>query len=392
MKRLIILLLCILAIYCCFNYQNIGFLNEIIDIYHYQLNIINQDKNLIKETDIFLNNGPIINQNNNKHEGIYKQYYYEHLNSDKQKLYNEIYQGICSFDDKISVSSNDINEIEEIFMMIVNDNPHLFYFDPSKQQSMLTSFLNNNELRLSYIMNEEEVQEMNAKLREVTTSIIDKASILNSDIEKVQYVYDFIIDHCDYVIDADNNQNILSVFINQESVCAGYARSMKYLLDFLDIESCVLVGKSKDDTHATLMARIDGNYYYFDPTWGDPIIEKKDQKSYNANMRYTYFAMSDEDLNLYFKADYPEIMQNSNSNKENYFIANDLYIDSYDTFIALLKDKANNKNMIFKCSNEQLFNEIIDSLTNDQEVAKILKSSYTLQYDPYLYSISITKK
>lgn len=392
MKRLIICLLCIFSIYLCFNYQKFDFIKEILDIYYYQQNIILQNKDLIKESDKFLNRDSLIIQDSSKHEQAYKQYYYEHLNSDKQKLYNEIYQGICAFKNKITISSNDRKEIETIIMMIVNDNPHLYYFDPTQQQSMLTSFFNQHELSLTYTMNEKEVEEMNESLRKVTSLIVDQASILDSDIKKVQYVYDYIIDHTNYVENAENSQNILSVLINNESVCAGYARTMKYLLDLLDIESCVLIGKSKNEYHATLMARIDNHYYYFDPTWGDPIIDKHNQDKYNPNMRYTYFAMSDEDLNLYFDANYPEIIQKSTSNQANYFIQNDLVIDSTSEFIDLLKDDKYNESLIFRCSDKSLFDDIISSLSNDQEIAKIINSSYTFQYDPYLYTISITKQ
>ena len=54
-----------------------------------------------------------------------------------------------------------------------------------------------------------------------------------SDYEKALYVFEKLIDEVDYVEDSADNQNIISAFLNHETICQGYAYATQYLLEKL---------------------------------------------------------------------------------------------------------------------------------------------------------------
>ena len=77
----------------------------------------------------------------------------------------------------------------------------------------------------------------------------DKMNVMvisKDDYEKAKKLYELLIDNVDYRANAEYNQNILSVFLNEKTVCAGYAKAYKYLLDQIEIPCMVLTGNVDD--------------------------------------------------------------------------------------------------------------------------------------------------
>ena len=65
--------------------------------------------------------------------------------------------------------------------------------------------------------------------------------------------------------------------VNGKCVCEGYAKSFKYLLDGLGIDSLFVMGKGNDgngnsENHAWNYVSLDNRWYAVDVTWDDPII------------------------------------------------------------------------------------------------------------------------
>lgn len=89
-----------------------------------------------------------------------------------------------------------------------------------------------------------------------------------NDVEKVKALHDAL---CDMVVFdetksfADKNHVDVSVFLNETSVCDGYARAMNLLLHEAGIQSCYVYNPS----HAWVIANIGGHYFHVDPTWDD---------------------------------------------------------------------------------------------------------------------------
>ena len=81
----------------------------------------------------------------------------------------------------------------------------------------------------------------------------------------------------DSSISKPNIYNIYGALVNKESVCEGYARSMKYLLDSINVPCVLVIGKGtnsdgRTENHAWNYVKLNNNWYAVDVTWDDPIL------------------------------------------------------------------------------------------------------------------------
>ena len=95
--------------------------------------------------------------------------------------------------------------------------------------------------------------------------------------QKILYVYEKIVDEVDYDESAPDNQNIYSIFVNRQSVCAGYSKATQYLLEQLGVFCTYVTGKTTEGgNHAWNLVKCNGDYYYVDTTWGDPVFQQEE--------------------------------------------------------------------------------------------------------------------
>lgn len=94
-----------------------------------------------------------------------------------------------------------------------------------------------------------------------------------TDYEKVKAVYDRVILQTDYQ-EGQNDQSMYHVITKGEGVCAGYARTVQYLLNRLGI-FCTFVSGTAEGGLCLEFGPADGDYYYLDPTWGTRFFPAK---------------------------------------------------------------------------------------------------------------------
>lgn len=183
----------------------------------------------------------------------------------------------------------------------------IFYIDVTKlilttQKTSIAGFatykvyLSNGE-NSSYLsdefQNENELKEAKKGLEELKGKII---SILDgyNDYEKIKNLHDWMINNLTYdtTYHKANIYNIYGALKNGTTVCEGYARSFKYILDGLGIESVLVSGDATNsngetESHAWNYVKLDGKWYAIDLTWDDPII--MDGGKLTNEARYKYF-------------------------------------------------------------------------------------------------------
>ena len=105
--------------------------------------------------------------------------------------------------------------------------------------------------------------------------------LMQMSIKKILYVYEKIVDEVDYDESAPDNQNIYSIFVNRQSVCAGYSKATQYLLEQLGVFCTYVTGKTTEGgNHAWNLVKCNGDYYYVDTTWEIRCFSRKKARIY----------------------------------------------------------------------------------------------------------------
>ena len=98
-----------------------------------------------------------------------------------------------------------------------------------------------------------------------------------TDAKKVHAVHDWVCSNVRYA-DLDSarftenwrgHQTVWSALVEGETVCTGYAKSIKLLLDSYDVPCVIVRGQSHDQSHAWNYVMLNGSWYGLDATWAD---------------------------------------------------------------------------------------------------------------------------
>ena len=126
-----------------------------------------------------------------------------------------------------------------------------------------------------------------------------------SDMEKVKALHDKLCSMTRYDhgnTDDPKNHVDVSVFLNDSTVCEGYARAMNLMLHEAGVESCYV----DTDTHAWVIVKLGDHYFHVDPTWDD---NDEDITTYNWFMKADS-EIKDDPSHSNWKMRCPSIMHN----------------------------------------------------------------------------------
>lgn len=253
------------------------------------------------------------------------QYYYDKASKKDKKNYEILYQGILKHEKSINFKKMTEDKMLEILTYVRSDHPELFWVEPE------IKYMQANEGKSmifypKYNSTKKEIKQLKKQLKEVSAQIIAGIQADN-DYDKVQAVYEYAIQNFEYVDNSENNQNILSALLNKQTVCAGYAKAVQYLLLEMGIENTVIEGHTVEEPnseigHAWNMVKLNNDYYYFDATWGD-VVE------YLPHTCYGFFLMSDVEM---LKAYIPDYAYEPTANvNETWFMRKGQYMTSWDS-------------------------------------------------------------
>lgn len=197
-------------------------------------------------------------------------YYYSLLDDAGKDYYAQIDEAVASSAESVSLQGVTFEEAEPILISVMNDHPEYFWLDNSYSYRTGTGSV---EFIFNYTCAGGEKENRERIIEQQAAQIIAAAPSGGSDYEKVKYVFETLVDRTQYDKSAPDNQNIYSVFGNWTTVCAGYAKSTKYLLDRMGVE-CIYVTGMAGERHGWNLVNCDGAYYCVDTTWGDPTYQE----------------------------------------------------------------------------------------------------------------------
>ena len=282
--------------------------------------------------------------------------YYHQLDDNAKIIYQELEKNLDNmksgtyniqfgktFDDLLH-QENGEESLNQSFQLAINalnfDHPDLFYLDVSKiylltkittklwkttYEVEIGSSQGQSYLNVAFA-NENDVNQAINRIQAEKENI--KAT-LKGDIEnQIKGVHDYLVDQLEYdsTLSKDNIYNLYGALINHSTVCEGYARSFKYLMDDLGIPCLIACGvavnsSGETENHAWNYVCLNGNWYAIDVTWDDPIVVGGGMLG--EERRYAYYLKGSEE---FYQTHTPSGMLSENSmeflypelDKENY--------------------------------------------------------------------------
>ena len=228
------------------------------------------------------------------------EYWKSTLNDNQKILYNELKEAYLQFLDTFSTRAKSMteNEFQEVYAAVLLDHPEIFWMD--SYQVITKPFSNkvnvHKKIKLFYYYDKDEAMKKKEIIEPAIAKIVEQASELESDYQKVLFVHDTILEQTKYVDYTKDNrhdfQSIVSIFESNQSVCAGYTYGFKLIMDRLGIESVSVrdVGnKNEDDNHIWNMVKLYDAWFNLDLTWDDV-------KNPSGKISYAYFLKTNDEF------------------------------------------------------------------------------------------------
>lgn len=278
-----------------------------------------------------------------------EKYYYRQLPEEQKQVYREILEGVRNHTEEIYVHDTDADETNQIFRKLMKDQPDIFWCDGTATATTHKGTESYTVLKPKYFYTTKESQTMQTEITQAAAKWLAGLDADADEYQKILYVYEKIVDEVDYDESAPDNQNIYSIFVNRQSVCAGYSKATQYLLEQLGVFCTYVTGKTTEGgNHAWNLVKCNDDYYYVDTTWGDPVFQQEegedisrdtnqetDTSGNKTNISYDYMCCDDTQLFQTHILDKDTQMPECSKMDCNYYVVNGMYYTQYDAEQAL---------------------------------------------------------
>lgn len=325
-------------------------------------------------------------------------YAYDHLTATEQIWYTDMEQALGCMTASTPLDESGIREgldetdVDHIFQCVLLDHPELFYvkgYTYTKytrgEQTLAVDFEGSYEMDTEQALAREE--EIEAAAERFLAEVPD-----GDDYTRVKYLYEKLIRETDYDQDAADNQNIYSVLVGGASVCQGYAKTMQYLVNRLGIECTLVIGTVTDgERHAWNLIRMDGDYYYVDPTWGDISYQLQETDVGSLpEVSYDYFGVTTAQLRLTHTPENEVELPECTAQADNYFVHEGALFASYDReqMRALVDNSLaqGRQDIALRCTDLNCYNEVLAALVDNQEIFTYLPEGN--QAETFAYTLN----
>jgi hypothetical protein len=207
---------------------------------------------------------------------------YARLTSPEQIAYTQFLKAAETHLPSVALSGIqlDVGAIKRVWQAFYQDNPQIFWVCGYRYtyggDDQIVS-----EVQLVYTYTRQEAQAKQQQIDAGAKRILAQIPKGADDYHTVLAVHDAIVKSTRYGSGSKDHQNIASVLVDRESVCAGYSRAMQYLLKKVGIYCTVVDGRAAGrGAHEWNLVKMDGDYYFVDVTWDDPTFDGKAPSDY----------------------------------------------------------------------------------------------------------------
>ncbi len=261
-------------------------------------------------------------------------YAWDYLDEGTRLIYTQLYTGIAGHEQTFRISATDSDRIFPALEAVMADCPEFFWIDGSAEISG-NKLLGIWSITLGFNVSPEEIESAQSVIDAGTEDYLSSLPEDAGDYDKVLAAYRYVIDRADYVNGSAQSQNIQSVFLYGSSVCAGYARAFKYLLDHAGVECAYIegtIGGDENQSHAWNLVRIGDVFTQVDPSWGDPNYGADNTDAKRLDIIYDYLCFTTEEMqrSRHVPA-HPERIPDCSDRSFDYYVLNGCFYEEYDS-------------------------------------------------------------
>ena len=167
-----------------------------------------------------------------------------------------------------------------------------FYISSSFRYSTVNSFSGAyvGSLQIQYNYELDAIPEMQIAFDAAVSDILSKVQPSWSDAEKVLYLHDYLIEHCEYDLSL-SNKDAYTALVTGNTVCQGYSLAMNLLCNELNIPCYPITSDSL--RHMWNVIYVDGNWYHCDVTYDDAIPDRLGHGTHHYVLQSDTFMQSD---------------------------------------------------------------------------------------------------
>ena len=209
--------------------------------------------------------------------------------------------------------------VSATFYAMWEEHPEMFYVDcscftlPAADENGNYYEMASVELQPLEEYKNQPVLEWYAETKQTAENIIAQIPAGSSDADKALFVHDYLVSHTVYDLDellspeVGTGSTVYGALVEHEAVCAGYSSAFMYLMQLMDIPCRYYAGEGLQDSteqlpfpedvsnrHSWNCVWLDGEPYWVDVTWDDPLDYNGDDAG--GPVRHEYCFLDDETL------------------------------------------------------------------------------------------------
>ena len=218
-------------------------------------------------------------------------YYYTKLNKQQQAVYHAMQQCLTNLADEWQMPRVGGEELYNIFFQLRLDHPEIFWATGFKYRYYENS--GNLIFLPEYLFEKSKIREHQKAMASRVEKLARPAKSM-SDLEKEKYVHDFICENVRYdKLKKSYSHEIIGPLGQGVGVCEGIAKSVKVLLDALDVWNVIAICGNNPEKgikyrHTWNIVKIGGTYYHLDVTFDNSLGDEE--------IRYDYFNLDDKNI------------------------------------------------------------------------------------------------
>ena len=353
-------------------------------------------------------------------DGPVPYFFYNRLPANCQQAYDAFVDAINCHQQALVITNCTFQELEKVADAVRFDHPELFWFK--------TFAMGGTDVTMYYGASADESAALQTQMDAVVAKYLEGIDDSMSAYDVALHLHAKLIASVDYDTIAlekqqreggpsmekiDYLRTICGVFLEGKAVCEGYARAIQYLLQKCGVECAELGGHIRKETgefdggHAWNLVKIDGDYYHLDATWDDSSNTVQTVKT--NDLGFDYFCITTDEVTRTRDVDMcPVTIPKCEATRANYFVHNDLVLDTYD--LAKIKTIARNaaknqcSSFVIKCKSKTVFEQAMAQLCDagqdcydalkDAAKAdkKILTDTYSYTYNKQIRTITVRFK